>query len=420
MSGRELEIEADDLAAGANAAIQDGVDEVAVEGGGTVVLPAGTFELIDAVHLRSGVALIGQGAATVLRKAPSVSSPLADWLGYGHYEVTVERPELFRPGMGVLVEDANAHGFYTTTATIMAVDGDRLFIDRMLNHDYVPSSGGRVVSVFPLVSGYDVEDVRVADLVLDGADDPETITGCRGSGVFLLGAHGATVERVEVRNYNGDAVSFQQCTDVEVRECNLHHNAGGGIHPGSGSVRYVLSGNVVHDNGRDGVFYCLRTTHSLCEGNTIRDNGGAGISIGERDTDHLIRANDVSGSGGPAVVFRRVQFHGGDRVVLEANTFAGNGGDADVVVAPGIRDVTIRGNRSERPAGPAVAIGGGTRGIHLVGNTLNGHDLTAESVSDPDGVASWDERPASLRVGPEAAGPDDTRHLAYPLPASPP
>jgi len=405
-----------------SAVLQKAVDDAAAAGGGTVEIPAGTFEMVDALHLRSGVRVVGQGAQTVLRKRPSVSSAIADYLGYGHYEITLEQPDLFEPGMGVLVLDNNAMGFYTTTATLLEREGNAFFIDKMLNHDYDPDQGGRVVSIFPLVAGQWVEDVAVLNLTLDGAGDPERMNGCRGAGVFLLQAHTATVEGVEVVNYNGDAVSFQQCTDVVVRGCRLHHNTGGGIHPGSGSVRYLIAGNHAHDNGGDGIFYCLRTTHSLCEGNRIEGNTGVGISLGERDTDHLIRGNDISGNGGPGVLFRPIHRNGADGIVLEGNRLAGNcrcEGSAEIAVAPGIRDVVLRGNNFAHLKGKAVEVGNGARGICLPGNTVEGRACAREDVAGARECASFSEPASPPCVGPAAACSELTRHLGVELSGRP-
>ena len=286
----------------------------------------------------------------------------------------------------------------------------------MLNHDYLPAHGGRVVSVFPPICADGACDVTLADLTIDGAGDPEHLGGCRGGGVYLLRTHRALIDDVEVRDFNGDAVSFQQCTDVAVRNCELRHNAGGGIHPGSGSVRYRLSGNRVHHNGRDGIFYCLRTTHSDCEGNLIHHNGGAGISIGERDTDHSIAGNRISENGRPGLAFRPVQYHGGDRIAISGNVLAGNGGDAEVVIAPRIRDVALGGNRFECVGRPALAVGEGCERIHLSGDSADGRPLVREDVSDPAGRATWGGRAEPLRAGLRFATDRHTRHLAYHLP----
>ena len=119
MAERTIRVGEDDYAGEDNGAIQRAVDAAAAQGGGTVELPAGTFVLRDSVHLRSGVQLVGQGAETVLRKAPSVASALAGRVIFGHCELLVERPDLFAPGMGVTVQDANATCIYATVGTVV-------------------------------------------------------------------------------------------------------------------------------------------------------------------------------------------------------------------------------------------------------------------------------------------------------------
>ena len=101
-----------------NVAIQRAVDDVAAAGGGAVVIPRGTYLMHDALHLRSGVRIIG-AEGTILKKVPSAQSNIPDYLGYGHYEVTVEEPEKFPVGTGVHILDDNAGGFYTTVATVV-------------------------------------------------------------------------------------------------------------------------------------------------------------------------------------------------------------------------------------------------------------------------------------------------------------
>jgi len=400
-----------------NQAIQKAVDAAAAAGGGTVVVPAGTWRMHDALHLRSGVRVVGRGKP-VLRKVPSVSSRILDFLGYGHYEFTVAEPDRFRVGMGVHLLDDKSGGFYTTVATITARKGELFFLDRMLNHDYHPRARARAVSVFSLVEGADVQDASVEGLVVDGHYPAETfrLNGCRGGGVFLIGSQRVRIADVEVRNFHGDAISFQQCVDVAVVDCWLHHNTGYGLHPGSGSVRYVMRRVRSHDNGECGVFYCLRTTHSRLEDCELADNGKAGISIGTRDTDHLIRNNTICGNAQPGVLFRSAQRRGGERTLLRANTLAGNaveGGGAEVVLSGGLRAVWIDANTFEPAEGrPALRVAAGCRGICVTGNTTNGAPQAPADVTVAGDSEVRFEVPADFpAVGPEALPPDGARHL---------
>lgn len=400
-----------------NAVLQRAVDTVAATGDGAVEIPAGVYMMHDALHLRSGVRVIGE-QGTILRKVPSVASAIRDYLGYGFYEFTVAEPEKFEVGMGVQLYDDDAVGFYTTVATIIGRDGDVFYTNRMFHHDYRPPANGEVASLFSLIEGYQIEDAAAMNLTLDGnPEETRVLTGCRGGGVFLLQTHRIQLKNVEVTNYRGDAISFQQSTDITVRSCHLHHNTGGGLHPGSGTVRYVMEENEVHDNGGCGIFYCLRTTHSLCRNNRLHHNAQAGISIGERDTDHLIIDNTIVDNGGPGVEFRQPVMRGGDRVRLERNTIGPNcrgAGQHEITIEENLHDIYIAGNSITHQThgdGKALSVGAGCTGITFANNTICGQPQSPRDIDGCSELVSLELPGTFPEVGPEAATSQSVAHL---------
>ena len=392
MATRETTVESSN---GGSAAIQAAVDRVAAEGGGKVVIPPGVFLMHDSLHVRSGVHVEGAGRETVLRKAAEVRSALSADLGYGHYDVSVAEPDRFEIGMGVLVADDRAGGFYQTVATLTWRDGDHFGISRMLNHDYARHENGFIASVFPVISADGVEDASVSNLAIDGNRDgnPTWLNGCRGGGVFLIQTRSVALRGLHVANLNADGISFQQTVGTAIEDCVCEDNVGHGLHPGSGSVGAVMRRCTCRRNGTDGIFYCLRVSYSLCEECTVEANARHGISIGGRDTDHLIHRNVVRGNGREGIYFRPADaVMAGHRNVLEANHLAGNcrsQGDAEIHVAAPVRGVYLLGNRIE-PASDAVAP------IRIADGATVHHDA-----ADPP-----------LAVGPDPAPPDATRHLA--------
>ena len=66
-----------DLVGTTHKTIQAAIDYVSRLGGGTVHVKAGTYLLRGAVHLRSGVRLVGDGDETILTKPASVTTKLA-------------------------------------------------------------------------------------------------------------------------------------------------------------------------------------------------------------------------------------------------------------------------------------------------------------------------------------------------------
>lgn len=408
-------------------ALQRAVDSLAYEGGGTVVIPPGTYEMVDALHVRSGVNIQGAGRDTVLRMKTSTKVALSDYLGYGHYELLVEEPDKLEVGQGVLIRDDASHGFSTTTSTIIDRVGDRFYLDGMLNDNYDPGRGGCVITVFPLICSRYAENISISNLTLDGNEDQEySINGSRGGGIYLMQSHKVVVDGVEVRDYMGDGISLQQCTDITVQNCRLHHNKGSGVQPGSGSVRYVIRNNRIHHNRGNGVHFRLRTTHSLCEDNEIHDNSGAAISIGERDTDHMVRSNECWTNGGPAVLFRDARYHGADRVIVHGNAFRSNcqkEGPAEVVIGERMSNLFFRRNffypdPHDEKERPVACLSQTCKNVYFFDNTVAGEALTGANLEDPGGSATTGEPEHEMKVGPAQAKPDSARHLGTQLPAN--
>ncbi|OIO96966.1 MAG: hypothetical protein AUJ92_04675 [Armatimonadetes bacterium CG2_30_59_28] len=409
-----------DIVGTTNREIQAAADRVAARGGGEVRLGAGVYTMEDSLHLRSKVRIVGQGEKTVLRKCPSVSSPLSADLGYGHFDVSLAEPDRFRVGMGVHIQDDRSGGFYGTVATLTWRDGDRFGISRMLNHDYGRHANAIVQSVFPIISGYRLKDAAVKNLTVDGNKDASAyLNGCRGGGVFLLQAHNVKLNRLRVRNDNGDGISFQQCRSTHIENCLLEENAGLGLHPGSGSVGAVMRGNTCRNNGSDGIFYCLRVSYSLCENNTIESNGGYGISIGGRDTDHLIRKNTIRGNGKAGVYFREGDLAmGGSRNQIEANIIEGNcqkEGDAEIQIDGESRDIHILRNiitpGTRGTTASAVLVGPKCERVVIFGNEVKGDHVTAINNKAPDGAVTTTAPDKPLAVGPTKAPNEAAAHL---------
>jgi hypothetical protein len=345
-----------DITGGDQRALQAAVDYVANLGGGIVEIGDGEFLMRDSLHLRSHVTVRGHGANTILRKTPSASSPLALDGDYGEEQITLKNPEGFEVGDGVAVWDKNAHGFHTTVATITGRNGNTFSLSLPLNADCMVQDGASAATVFPVISGYHLEGVRVEDLTIDGTKAENThLDGCRGGGIFLYRCPGAVIARCTVRRYNGDGISFQQSNDAQVLACVSEDNASLGLHPGSGSQRPLVRGCTARGNGEDGLFLCWRVKEGVFEDNTLEANRRFGISIGHKDTDNLIRGNRVLGNYEDGIFFRNEsEGMAGHRNRIENNLIENNGLDrpaAGIRVRGETRDLVFTGNtiRDTRP-----------------------------------------------------------------------
>ncbi|WP_406695876.1 right-handed parallel beta-helix repeat-containing protein [Singulisphaera sp. Ch08] len=328
-----------DLIGADNRALQAAVDYVAGLGGGVVEIGEGEYLMRDSLHLRSNVTVRGQKDKTILRKADAVVAPLALDGDFGEQQITVETPSGFAVGAGVAIWDDNAGGFHTTVARVTGRHGKTFSIDAPLMADCMVANHAKAATVFPVVSGVNLQGATVENLVIEGSKNTNPmLNGCRGAGIYLYRGFGTVVRNCVVRNYHGDGISFQQSNDVSVIDCISEENSDLGLHPGSGSQRPVLRNNVARNNGTDGLFLCWRVRHGVFENNRLEANGRFGISIGHKDSDNLLRGNQVIRNGSNGVFFRNeTTGMSPHRNRLQANIIEDNGRE------PGTAGIRVRG-----------------------------------------------------------------------------
>src|SRR3954471_3150738 len=151
-----------------NRALQAAVDYIAGLGGGLVEIGQGEFVMHDSLHLRSFVTVRGIPGKTILRKAKAATSALAVDGDFGEEQITVLDPAGFKVGASVAVWDKSSGGFHTTVARITGQNGNVFSIDRPLNADCMTHDKAQAATVFPVVSGYNIEGARVENLVIEG------------------------------------------------------------------------------------------------------------------------------------------------------------------------------------------------------------------------------------------------------------
>ena len=347
-----------DLVGNDNRVIQAAVDYVANLGGGTVKIGPGKYLMNDSLHLRSFVTVIGEPGKTILVKADAASSPLVLDGDFGEEQVTVKNPEGFMPGKGITIWDKNANGFHTTVARITGKNGNTFSMSKPLNADCMVANGAMAATLFPVVSGYDVEGVCLKHLIIEGNKEKNGhLNGCRGGGIFLYRGFGTVIDGCVVRNFNGDGISFQQSNDVIVQNCTSEYNTSLGLHPGSGSQRPTVRQCTSRFNGEDGLFLCWRVRFGVFQENIIEDNGRYGISIGHKDTDNLLSQNQVRRNSEEGVYFRNETLGmAGHRNRLEKNVIENNNskrGNAAIRIRGETIGVVLKNNiiRDTRPEG---------------------------------------------------------------------
>ncbi len=327
--------------------LQAAVNYVSELGGGTVSVGPGRYLLRNSLILKDNIRLVGEPGKTILVSDDAHRSPLANLGGTNERQISVTDATGFRIGDGIMVQDdTSMYGFSVTQATITArLDENTFQISRPLVRDYSLKRNARVTSGFPVVGLWDADNVVIEGLTVDGnRDKHEYLTGCRGGGIFLFECEDVQIRNCTVRNYNGDAISFQATQNVLIEDCVCTMNAGVGLHPGCGTEHALVRRVKSFKNTGDGLFLCLRVKHSVFEDNILIDNERHGISIGHKDSDNLFRDNIITTNTKSGIWFRDQPVSGGaHRNVFENNRVLDNG--ACVVIQGHHHDLTFRANK---------------------------------------------------------------------------
>lgn len=365
-----------DIVGSDHRALQAAVDYVGGLGGGLVEIGPGVYEMRDSLHLRSRVTVRGAGGKTVLRKAREHRSPLVADGDFGEAAITVQNPAGFAVGGGVYVASKSQRNFHGVCATILNARDSFFTLSRPMNADILAGDGGFAATVFPVVSGFELQDARLENLTVDGnrAENPTKVDGCRTAGIYLFRGDACELRNCVVRDYNGDGISFQQSNDVVVAGCVAERCAGFGLHPGSGSQRPTVRDCQSLANGEDGFFFCWRVRGGLAEGNRLENNGGPGMSIGHKDSDNVVRGNTIVGNRQGGVHWRpEAGPMAAHRVTFEGNTVRDNDGWG-LFVDGATGGTVIRGNVIEDTGGgrqkTGIRIGRDAGEVVLEGNTI--------------------------------------------------
>jgi parallel beta-helix repeat protein len=375
-------------------ALQAAVDYVGNLGGGTVVIGPGEYTMNDSLHLRSRVTVRGAGERTVLRKSAEFRSRLAADGDFGEAAITVEDPSGLKVGQGVYVASDKFQAFLGVCATIINADANYFTLSRPMNADIMVADGGFAATIYPVVSGYVIEDARIENLTVDGNRDenPTRVDGCRVAGIYLYRGDHSMITNCTVRDFNGDGISFQQSNDVRVEECTVERCGGFGLHPGSGSQRPSVVRCRSVNNDSDGLFFCWRVRGGIAEENWLEGNGGFGMSIGHKDSDNSIRGNTIIGNAGGGVYWRdEAAAMAAHRVTFEQNTVQDNSGFG--VFIDGATSGTILRNNAIRDTGKGRQTTGIRLGAQVGSVAMNDNEIEAMTPLLDERKAESDAKP---------------------------
>jgi parallel beta-helix repeat protein len=361
-----------------NQAIQIAVDALPAEGG-TIKMDSGEFKIMAPVRLRSNVKLIGSGRMTILKRIDGYHSKFIIDADYGELKVTVEDPSGFKPGMSIQITNKpNWECWDVSTAIITDIVKDTLYFDNYLIRDYDSELDGMVTNAGSCVSVRDAQNVYIADFLIDGNKEKnDLLDGCNGGGIVIIKSRNVTVEKVHVKDFNGEGITWQITENVTVRNCEISGCTNMGLHPGSGSPNSLIENNNSHHN-KVGLFICWRVHHSIVRGNQFHNNSENGISTGHKDSDVLFDSNQIYENAQDGIYIREEdKKNSPHRNTFINNIVENNGGygfyisgkPSNMLIKENTIRSTIKGKQKA-----AIFIAKNALPVQEEGNKMSGHE----------------------------------------------
>jgi len=288
-----------------NQSIQFAIDAIS-KTGGRVVLDPGTFTISAPVRLKSGVHLTGAGPESILRRGPGVQTSYIVDADFGELKLRVKNPDGFEIGMKVQVTDDKNNGCWNvSTAYITDISDNVIYIDQGLIRDYRSDLNGLLSNASSVVEIIKAENASVSNISIDGNREENYFAdGCNSAGVLVLRSRNIVIDGVQVKDFNGEGISWQITEHITVKNCEISGSGNTGLHPGTGSPFSIIENNDVHHNDRDGLFICWRVYQSRVAGNKFHHNGRFGLCTGHKDSDVWFENNHIYNNAGDGVNLR--------------------------------------------------------------------------------------------------------------------
>lgn len=277
-----------------NQSIQFAIDAVA-KAGGTVKLNPGIYKINAPVQMKSNVKLVGSGKETVLKRTSGVQTKFVVDADYGELKLIVENSDGFEIGMKVQVtDDEKSSCWDVSTAYICDILDNVIYIDDYLIRDYRSDKNGLISNASSVIEVINAENASISNLTLDGNRTENFFAdGCNSAGIMIFKSKKIKVDKVHVKDFNGEGISWQITENVSIKNSEISGSGNTGLHPGTGSPLSIIENNNIHHNDVDGLFICWRVYQSRVVGNKIHNNGRFGICTGHKDTDVVFAENHI-------------------------------------------------------------------------------------------------------------------------------
>lgn len=315
-NGQTFQIQVADSATAAQqtAAIQKALTAVASHGGGAVSLSADTWTLQGTGKAADGCLKIGSN--TVLQGAGMGATILK--LADGSTATT----GILRTDSGKLLPDGTYSTAHDISVSGLTIDGNTAHTTGNVDGFYC----GPKPDTAQADTNISFDHVEIMSCSRYGFDPHEQTIGL-------------TIANCVSHGNGADGFTLDFCSNVTLTNNLAYDNGRYGFNLVTGTHDVTMADNVAYNNGASGISVQTGdneirawTTSIHITGGSVSQNGRAGIEIKEAsdiDISHVV----ISGNA-----MDGIRLAGVESIVIDANTFAGNGGSGHVSIAGYLQD----------------------------------------------------------------------------------
>ena len=336
------------------------------ETGGTVLLLEGTYYITASITLASNVALVGQGAGTVLKIPNGFDDDINVISGSNINRVRVANLKV--DGNKANQEWGDMYGIYFNTVTFSKVTN--CWCENIRRHGIFLYTSSNNTVTGNTCAGNSWDGISVMD-----SSNNNTITGntCLGSsGGIRLGTSNHNTVMGNACQGNGVGIGLGTSNNNTVASNRCCGNGEHGIFLGTSSNNAV-TGNPCNGNEMNGIYLVNSCCHNTVTGNTCMGNSEEGIWLEALCKSNTIADNTCQGNGCNGIWlwgsydYDAYTYRWCDNNTIVGNTVHGNNGS-------GIRldrsnHNTITGNTSLRNRWEGIRIDDSSNNT-IAGNTL--------------------------------------------------
>lgn len=315
---------------------------------GTVTLLGGTYIITSEINPKSNVNIEGDGNP-VLQLQDRALSAVATAIASGDNVVYVANPELFLVGQRVGIKEGTVHN-WCGRITAIDIGSGAVTVANAAKNDFTMAA--TMFSDASVISGYNVENVSVANMTIDGNTDSlsgfTSDTNYGANGIQFDGGSNIRVTRNTIKNVYKHGILFtygpvdSYVTDNIIYRCGTH-----GIDLYVNAKRCIVSGNNLYKAN----IQCHNGSHNTVYGNMLHD---CMIKTQEGGSNNLIANNTVIITDGGVRDGIQTTGTSADRNVIVGNKIFGNGKLMQGVQLDGASGATFSNNYICGTTGPGI------------------------------------------------------------------